>query len=284
MSPENATSVENEDMKAVQDQSTVNIAALIHDADLKVVVPFNKRQPKPHGGRYGEIFAREEHFICLYTSPDRNISVLNSLLRSVNCNLFAQNVWWAIKNGEIHRDLIPEIQQVLECSREWEYLPLLHEDINITLQAFLRWLLMTYGGPQLWADFSNAEYDRLENLLKKIQDGELIKRAEPRFLNNTDHALQFFSDMLNENMTLDCFAGLFDCDEKNRICIVRSQTGISNFAKNHKENIRISPTKLLMWVDHTLRMWRKAVEVHQPDSRHTFELLTFLFRIYLGVF
>jgi hypothetical protein len=200
----------------------------------------------------------------LYTNPERNLQTLNALLKAVDQKLLSANLWGAINTCEIHHDFIPKIKEVLDCSREWEYFPLMVEDINPPLQAFLRWLLLKFGGSKLWTEFSEHEITKVNSLLGAIKRGE-IKTSTARALTNTERELQFFSDLVNENLALDCFGEQFECDGTGKPGIVRSNTGFSNFTIANKQNIRINPTKLLMWVDHTLREWRKAVKRDRPE-------------------
>lgn len=213
---------------------------------------------------YGEIIAREKFFILLYTSPERNLQTLNHLLDTVDRKQLCSNMWGAIATGEIHHDLIPKIEEVLQCSREWEYFPLTFEDIDPPLQAFLRWLLMTFGGSKLWTEFSKKQITFINDLLEAVQKGE-VKTSMPRYLKTRENELQYLSDLLNENMALDCFAERFECDATGKPGVVRNDTGFSNFTTANKPNISTSQTKLLMWVDHTLRQWRKAVKHHRPE-------------------
>jgi len=227
----------------------------------------NIQQPqsnKAWSGHYGEIFARERFFIRLYTKPERNLEALNNLLKDVNHKQLSSNIWGAVSTGEIHHDLIPEIKAVLNCSQEWEYFPLTVEDIDPSLQAFLRWLLLTYGGSEIWIDFSERQITFVNRLLEAIKRGD-IKTSMPRSLQNTEGELQYLQDLLNENLALDCFGERFQYDNTGQPEVVRNDTGFSNFTIANKPNIRISPTKLIMWVNHTLRQWRKAVRRDRPE-------------------
>ena len=213
---------------------------------------------------YGEIFARDKFFILLYTNPNRNLQTLNHLLHGVDRKQLCSNMWGAISTGEIHHDLIPKIKELLHWSREWEYFPLTVGDINPPLQAFLRWLLMTFGGSKLWTEFSEKQITFINDLLQAIRKGE-IKTWTPRYLKSREGELQYLSDLINENMALDCFAERFECDASGNPGIVRNDTGFSNFTTANKPNISTSPTKLVMWVEHTFRQWRKAVKNYRPE-------------------
>jgi hypothetical protein len=213
---------------------------------------------------YGDIFERDGYFIRLYSSPLKNLLVLNVLLTSFDRHAFTKNIWSAINSGELYHELIPKFKEVLKCSQEWEYFPLTAEDINPQLQAFLRWLIMTYGGTKVWKEFSEQQMKHVDDLLAIIKRGNIAKSAKG-YLTANDYELQFYVDMLHENMALDCVGGSFQINAEGHPLIVRRNTGASNFTIENKPKIRISPTKLLMWLEHTLREWRRAIKKERPE-------------------
>jgi len=213
---------------------------------------------------FGDIFAKEGYSIHLYSSPLKNLPVLNLLLASFDRHTFTSNIWSAINSGELQFELVPKLKEILSCSKEWEYFPLTAEDINPQLQAFLRWLIMTYGGTKVWKEFSEQQMKHVEDLLAIIKRGNIAKSTKG-YLTVNDYELQFYVDMLHENMALDCVGGSFQISAEGHPLIVRRNTGVSNFSVGNKSKIRISPTKLLMWLEHTLREWRRAIKKERPE-------------------
>jgi hypothetical protein len=213
---------------------------------------------------FGDIFERDGYFIRLYSSPLKNLPVLNVLLTSFDRHAFSANIWSAIKSGELHRELVPKFKEVLKCSEEWEYFPLTAEDINPQLQAFLRWLIMTYGGTRVWKEFSEQQMKHVDDMLAIIKKGNIGKSAKG-YLTVNDYELQFYVDLLHENMALDCVGGSFQITAEGHPSIVRRNKGASNFTIENKSKFRVSPTKLLMWLEHTLREWRRAIKKERPE-------------------
>jgi hypothetical protein len=123
---------------------------------------------------------------------------------------------------------------------------------------------MTYGGTKVWKEFSEQQMKHVDDLLAIIKRGNIAKSAKG-YLTSNDYELQFYVDMLHENMALDCVGGSFQINAEGHPLIVRRNTGASNFTIKNKLKIRISPTKLLMWLEHTLREWRRAIKKERPE-------------------
>lgn len=226
----------------------------------------NALHPHAHGprpGHHGEILDRENYSIRSYTDPVRNLQFLNDLLRKVDSKLLCSNLRRAIQTREIC-EVIPKLRELFKCSRKWHFFPLTLEDIEPTLQSFFRWLILTYGGTSLWNNFAKEQNKYLQDRLDDIKTLRM-KKKWPLFLTRTEHELQFCIDLLHENMALDCVGGSFHLAEDGHPVIDRRSTGYSNFTKENHSHIQMSPTKLLFWLDHTLRAWREAVHKIRPD-------------------
>lgn len=188
----------------------------------------------------------------------------NFLLSHYDIVLLQINLDHARETQEINPALFPILEdlfhnQIVEPIAQHSAHP---EDLKL-----LRWILLTYGGADLWNKLTLEILRDLEVMVREIRTGTILDHSRAKFKNRYDF-LGYHSLMLGELVKWNEMGGPLapEEDEAKRKTVRRREKGAINFTKQMEFRNNMGPEWLREQVEKVLKMWQRTLEGEVESS------------------